>query len=90
MDSSIRSRQTGHVGSSIRDGVGGAIGFVLSEDVATVPDGGNLDVGEVGEVGGAAWPFPEGVNGSLVMSGKDDSWLVVEGALNSMDLTKTT
>lgn len=28
--SSIRSRQTGHVGSSISDGVGGARGFVES------------------------------------------------------------
>lgn len=42
--SSIRSRQTGHVGSSTRDGVGGAIGLVDSDaedgpgEVAAAPN----------------------------------------------------
>ena len=85
VDSSIRSRHTGHVGSSTRAGVGGAIGFVLNE----------LD----GMVDG--WLFvlvapgisvldADGVKGSLVISGKDGSWPAVSRARNSIDLTKTT
>ena len=31
VDSSIRSKQTGHVGSSTKAGVGGAKGFVLKD-----------------------------------------------------------
>lgn len=66
VDSSMRSRQTGHVGSSTSDGVGGAIGFVLreaedklvAEFVAAAEDCGSVMV-------------TLGVNGSLLISGKD-------------------
>lgn len=66
VDSSMRSRQTGHVGSSTSDGVGGAIGLALREAddkaaeefVAAVEDCGSVVV-------------TLGVNGSLLMSGKD-------------------
>ena len=68
MDSSIRSRQTGQVGNSTKDGVGGACGLEDRE----------LDVR------GAAWSVEgvegegsclatDGVKGSLVMSGKEAS-----------------
>ena len=34
--------------------------------------------------------FLEGVKGSLVMSGKDESWPAISDTLNSIDLTNTT
>ena len=85
MDSSIRSRQTGQVGNSTKDGVGGAWG---------------LDDRELDEMGapcrvedvelGASCLVTEGVKGSLVMSGKEASCPGVSCVRNSMDLTKTT
>jgi hypothetical protein len=62
----MRSRQTGQVGSSINDGVGGANGFVASgEEVADMAgvwvDGCNRT--------GLVVITPEGVNGSLFMLG---------------------
>jgi hypothetical protein len=67
--SSIRSKHTGQVGSSINDGVGGAKGFVDREDDAT-----EEAVVDVVPVGGAATVLGVGlgVNGSWVMSGKLD------------------
>ena len=70
VDSSIRSKHTGHVGSSINDGVGGGIGFAFreAEDNAeevvalVLVDGSSF----------AGW----GVKGSFVISGKV-SWLVL-------------
>lgn len=84
MDSSIRSKQTGQVGSSTNAGVGGAIGFELrgadgSEGCSTV-----LVPFDVSIRGG------EGVNGSLVMSGKEGSSLSAWGIRSSIDLMKTT
>ena len=68
VDSSMRSRQTGHVGSSINAGVGGACG---------------LEERELDEIGAACGiegvedtgcdMLTEGVNGSFVMSGKEAS-----------------
>ena len=93
MDSSMRSRQTGQVGSSISDGVGGGAGLVRAREAGIVEEEGlGLGVGWVVEVpkGGELWAI-EGVNGSLVMSGNDDAapdWL--EGRRKEMDLTKTT
>ena len=63
-------------------GVGGATGFVLKEAEDPVDK----------------WPFVrtasgfafEGVNGSLDMSGKEDSWSLDSRSRNSIDLTKTT
>lgn len=43
MVSSIRSKQTGHVGSSINDGVGGARGFVESGAAARVLGWGDVE-----------------------------------------------
>lgn len=84
VDSSIRSKQTGQVGSSIRAGVGGATGLELRdtderEDCSTVPV-----VLDVSIRGG------EGVNGSLVISGKVGSGLVAGGVRSSTDLINTT
>ena len=70
----MRSRQTGQVGSSTREGVGGARGLLLREVVLVA-----VGLG-----------IAEGVKGSLVMSGKDISWEVVDGVRKEMDLTKTT
>lgn len=55
--SSIRSRQTGHVGSSINDGVGGASGFVESVAEPILPgcDGDDTLV---------RWPDVAGCDGS--------------------------
>lgn len=76
MDSSIRSRQTGQVGSSIREGVGGARGLLVRDEV-------------VGW-GREGFRFVEGVKGSLVMAGKEALVVKVEGERKAMDLTKTT
>ena len=57
MVSSIRSRQTGHVGSSTRSAVGGGNGLVVS--------GVLMDDGESAPVLGCAF----GLKGSLFMSG---------------------
>jgi hypothetical protein len=62
--SSMRSRQTGHVGSSTREGVGGASGLVVREEAMEVASIGEDDgSGAVGCFVGA------GVNGSFVRSG---------------------
>ena len=61
MLSSIRSRQTGQVGSSTREGVGGGAGF---DDREVVFDGRGFEDG-----GGEA--ASEGVKGSWRMSGKE-------------------
>lgn len=82
VDSSILSRHTGQVGSSMSAGVGGATGFVFNDVEATVDN----------------WPFGmtgsdfalEGVNGSFDMSGKEDPRLPDSSSRNSIDLTKTT
>ncbi len=85
MDSSIRSRQTGHVGNSMRSGVAGAIGFMLRDLVESE---------ELGATVLAELDFSvlcgEGVKGSLVMSGKDGSCPSICCTLNSIDLMKTT
>ena len=85
VDSSIRSRQTGQVGSSIRAGVGGAWGFEERElediGVAWIVD-------VVKDVGRDL--LTEGVKGSLVMSGNDGSRPCISCVWNSTDLTKTT
>ena len=77
MDSSIRSRQTGQVGSSIKDGVGGARGLVVRDEA-------------VGGWGVEGLGFVEGVKGSLVMSGNDVEGEEVEEVRKAIDLTKTT
>lgn len=59
----MRSRQTGHVGSSIKAGVGGGIGFV--ERVAVAVEG------EMAEEGMSL--VERGVKGSFRMSGKEES-----------------
>lgn len=85
VDSSIRSRQTGHVGSSMRAGVGGACGFEDRE----VDDMGLAWRVEVVDGGGKDL-LTEGVKGSWVISGKEDSWPGTSFVRNSTDLTKTT
>ena len=77
VDSSMRSRQTGQVGSSIREGVGGARGLVVREEA-------------VGGWGVEGMGFVEGVKGSLVISGNDVEAEEVEGVRKAIDLTKTT
>lgn len=86
--SSMRSRQTGHVGSSISEGVGGANGLVVRVD-ATVEDCG-VDVMLPETDGITSLLEVAGVNGSFVMSGNDEvseTWL---GVRNSTDLMNTT
>lgn len=62
----MRSRHTGHVGNSTREGVGGAIGFVLR-----VADD-NAEEGAAAAVEGwASGLICRGVKGSLLISGKD-------------------
>ena len=81
----MRSRQTGQVGSSIRAGVGGAIGFVF-KDVDWV----GMDCPFVVGRAVASVFVAEGVKGSFVISGKEASFPGVSSARNSIDLTKTT
>ena len=66
VDSSIRSRHTGHVGNSTRAGVGGAIGLVLRD----VDDKAEVDADTVDGCGDSVVVI-NGVKGSLLMSGKD-------------------
>lgn len=80
----MRSKQTGQVGNSISAGVGGATGFEfreadVREDCNTVPVPVDISV-----LGGA------GVNGSLLISGKEGSWSSASGICSSMDFMKTT
>ena len=64
MVSSMRSRHTGHVGSSTREGVGGANGFVVRDEREGPSTGETLDGG------GAVGVLVEaGVKGSLIRSG---------------------
>ncbi len=63
----MRSRQTGQVGSSISAGVGGALGLVLRD--AEGSGGACVVVPVKLEFSG----FLEGVKGSFVMSGKEES-----------------
>jgi hypothetical protein len=69
--SSIRSRHTGHVGSSTRFGVGGGNGLDVSP---AARDG--VSTGELVAGRGAVGLGPKaGVNGSLVLAGKlEGSW----------------
>lgn len=71
----MRSKHTGHVGSSTRDEVGGGRGFVLSdrEPVSTADE---APAGRGAEGVGRA----EGVKGSLFMLGK------LEGSLSASDV----
>jgi hypothetical protein len=57
--SSMRSRQTGQVGSSTKEGVGGGMGFVVSGEEAVTLEGS----------GAVGWLVGAGVKGSLVRSG---------------------
>ena len=84
VDSSMRSRHTGQVGSSIRAGVGGALGFVPRDFEGS----GGACIVVLGELKFSG--FLEGVKGSFVMSGKEESWPAISLIRNSMDLTKTT
>ena len=82
VDSSILSKHTGHVGSSIRAGVGGAFGLLL-----------RLDDGLETCWDLAAEPSDllfEGVKGSLDMSGNDPSPSLDSRERNLTDFTKTT
>lgn len=81
----MRSRHTGHVGSSISAGVGGALGLVLRA-VESI-DGVCVAVSVFVDISTLA---TEGVKGSLVMSGKEACWPTASDVRNSMDLTKTT
>ena len=68
VDSSIRSRHTGHVGSSIKAGVGGAGGLEERE----LEDMGTVCRVDGVEVGGKEL-VTDGVKGSLVISGNEAS-----------------
>ena len=61
----MRSRQTGQVGSSIRAGVGGGMGFVKRVPVAVAVED------EMAEMGISL--VERGVKGSFRMSGKEES-----------------
>ena len=94
VDSSMRSRQTGHVGSSIRAGVGGGAGLVRVREVDIVEEEGFVaGAGWVTEVPGEGEELRaiEGVKGSFVISGKEEaSPDGLGGSRNEIDLTKTT
>jgi len=67
----MRSRHTGHVGSSISEGVGGAKGFVVRDDASED----DCAADEVpADPGTEIFVFEvEGVNGSFVISGNDEA-----------------
>jgi hypothetical protein len=79
--SSIRSKQTGQVGNSTNDGVGGANGFVDREDACEEAVVGVAGVTEVVLVGDAVTGLGMGlgVYGSCVISGKLEGSLVEDG-----------
>ena len=84
----MRSRHTGHVGSSISAGVGGAKGLVVRVD-GTVGDC-EVDV-TVPDADVAVSLFDlAGVKGSFVISGNDEVSESLLGVWNSTDLMKTT
>ena len=80
--SSIRSRHTGQVGNSTKEGVGGGAGF----DVRAGPDRPEVSRAGAWEV---LWVHV-GVNGSFVVTGKLDGSLFASSVLNCIDLTNTT
>lgn len=85
--SSIRSKQTGHVGSSTNEGVGGATGFVereegVSLDEVTAPPVA-LDASDI------AWDGC-GVRGSFLRFGKVEESPLSIDVWNRIDLMKTT
>lgn len=76
----MRSRQTGQVGSSISDGVGGARGLEVREVGLR-----EVSCGERGRCWGVV------VKGSCVFWGNaGGSWMSESGVTNSTDLMKTT
>ena len=79
MDSSIRSRQTGQVGSSTRERVGGARGLLV-----------RLAEGCWAFEAERSLLILEGVKGSLDMSGKEAPVSSSSRVRNSTDLMKTT
>ena len=79
----MRSRQTGHVGSSIREGVGGASGFVDSDTADKVPADGVVGPREDFVVA------VDGVKGLSFISGKLLSAVVLDAWI-SIDFTNTT
>ena len=80
----MRSKHTGQVGSSMRAGVGGAVGLVFRDVDGS--EGGPLGVKVVGL---SIFAF-EGVKGSFVMSGKEVACPAFSSARNLIDLTNTT
>lgn len=86
MVSSMRSRHTGHVGSSTREEVGGGSGFVLSDASEPESTAEDAPAGRGAEGVGRA----EGVKGSLFILGKLEGSLSASEVWNSIDLTKTT
>lgn len=90
MVSSMRSRQTGHVGSSTKAGVGGASGLVVNELASELlsTEGEAFDPRSI-----AAFCSCEaaGVNGSFVRSGYEEGSRVEESlSWKLIDLMKTT
>ena len=84
----MRSRHTGHVGSSISEGVGGAKGLVVRVDAAED----DCAVGTplvVADTETSVLKL-EGVKGSFVMSGNDEVPGRRFDVRNSTDLMKTT
>ena len=85
--SSILSKQTGQVGNSTREGVGGAKGFVVREDAKEDDSTGDGTAPGKGAIG---WLVAAGVKGSWVMFGKLDGSLFGPAIWKLNDLTKTT
>ncbi len=83
VDSSIRSKQTGHVGSSMRAGVGGGGGLELKRGVVLAVKGCFAGAEDEAVLGLA------GVKGSFVRSGNETSWVGSSRSRYSIDLTKT-
>lgn len=81
----MRSKQTGHVGNSNSEGVGGGAGLVEIWVAAAADE----EADTAGIAGRGPW---EGKNGSFDISGKatEEAWLLEEGFWNCIDLMKTT
>lgn len=87
--SSILSKQTGHVGSSTRAGVGGACGFAVSDDANEGPSTGE-ETFVVGGRGAVGCFVAAGAKGSFVRSGYEVGSRFESPFWKLIDLTKTT
>jgi hypothetical protein len=87
--SSIRSRQTGQVGNSTSDGVGGACGFAVRDEASDGASTGE-ETPAAGGRGATGCFVGTGAKGSFVRSGYEVGSRFESPFWKFMDLTKTT